>query len=1108
MKAYDHTKIERKWQRRWAAQKLYATTNGTKKPKYYVLDMFPYPSGEGLHVGHPKGYIGTDVLSRYKRMSGFDVLHPMGWDAFGLPAENFALKHKVHPAAAVTKNIKRYKEQLSLIGFDYDWSREITTTDPAYYKWTQWIFLQLFKQGLATESFEPINWCPSCQTGLANEDLEDGRCERCGSEVEKKPMRQWVLRITQYADRLLKDLEKLEWPESIKESQRNWIGRSEGAAFTFALEPDAEPTFYQFSEPGKIRADQPFVERPIIFAIIKHWKEEKYLGLRWKKVNWETFVTGGIEKGQTPEDAVRAEILEETGYTNIKRIQPLGRVHSKFFHPPKQENRYAHAEIFYVELKDGNREELSAEEQANHEPVWLTAKEIEQFNLPASHRYAWERLRQGVAALKKTVTVFTTRADTLFGATYLVLAPEHPLVSSFIHQASNAAEIDAYVKAASKASEADRTAATREKTGVELKGVHALHPATGQRLPVWISDYVLGSYGTGAVMGVPAHDERDGAFAKTYGLERIDVVIPSLVHEANPPQAGKPDTFRHIILAILYDPKREKYLVLKWKHHPWTAFITGGVEAGEDRVTAAQREITEETGYTNVKLVRSLGLTEAFFYAAHKGVNRQTHAEHFLFELLDDTQIPVNQDEQDAYDLAWLTAAELARVNLQHAEAAILLERLRTGEITHTGPGVLINSGQFDGMTSDAARAAITKAYGRKTVQYKLKDWVFSRQRYWGEPIPIIHCDRCGVVPVPEKDLPVTLPAVKAYAPSGTGESPLATITTWVRTTCPRCGGPGRRETNTMPQWAGSSWYYLRYIDPTNTRALVNPKKERRWQPVDMYVGGTEHATRHLIYARFWHKFLYDLGVVSGKEPFRQLKNQGLIAGPDGRKMSKRFGNVINPDDVVATYGADTFRLYEMFMGPFDAGGIWNPDSIIGCRRFLEKVWRLVGEKDETGKLGSETATLLEKTIKKVTEDIAGMSFNTAIAALMTLVNELEREPTVPAPAKRTLLLLLAPFAPHLTEELWASSGGKGSVHVAAWPRWNPKNIKETKVKIVVQVDGKVRATITVPAGTTPDDIAALARAERGVATRLADRSIQRVVHVPGRLVNFVLGDS
>jgi leucyl-tRNA synthetase len=823
MNQYDHKDIEPKWQKRWAEKKTYASKEDSSKPKSYVLDMFPYPSGEGLHVGHPKGYIATDVYSRLKRMQGHTVLHPMGWDAFGLPAENYAIKTKTHPRHAVEKNIARYKKQLEIIGFDYDWSREINTTDPEYYKWTQWIFLKLFEKGLAYESHEPINWCPSCQTGLANEDVNaDGTCERCDSFVEKKPLRQWVLKIRDYADRLLDDLGTLDqWPENIKEAQRNWIGRSEGALIRFQISGDS---------------------------------------------------------------------LEE----------------------------------------------------------------------------------------KKEIEVFTTRPDTLFGATYMVLAPEHPLVAELSYE--NKDEVRAYVEAARLKSEIDRTAEGKEKTGVQLKGIMAINPANNEEIPVFIADYVLASYGTGAIMAVPAHDERDFEFAKKFNLP------------------------------------------IKYVNHP------------------------------------------------------------NLFS----TDVAINTKPTGVYE--------------SPSKALDDILENKTQALTHQ-EGILINSGKFNGFSTEQAKKEITeKVGGRMTATYKIKDWVFSRQRYWGEPIPIIHCEKCGAVPVPEKDLPVTLPEVKHYEPTGTGESPLANISEWVNVECPQCGDKGKRETNTMPQWAGSSWYWLRFMDPQNNSVFASPEKEQYWGPVDVYVGG-DHAVRHLIYARFWHKFLYDIGAVSTIEPFTRLEFLGFILAEDSRKMSKRWGNVINPDDVVQNVGADSFRVYEMFMGPFENTIAWSTDGLVGARRFIERVWRLQ-EKVQEGSVPA-LETEYHKTIKKVGEDIEAFKFNTAISQMMIFVNAVEKEGSIGREHYETLLKILAPFAPHMTEELWEKMGNTQSIHLEKWPEYDESKLVSETAIIAVQVAGKVRGTVTVPRDANEEEVITAAKADSKIA-RYLDFTPQKVVFVPGRVLNLI----
>ncbi len=958
---YNHLKIEPKWRKNWDKEGINKTKEGGKGKKFYVLDMFPYPSGSGLHVGHPRGYVATDVYSRFKRMSGFNVLHPMGWDSFGLPAENYAIKNKINPAISDKINVKRYKEQISILGLNYDWSREINTTDPKYYKWTQWIFLQLLKKGLAYESFEPINWCPSCKTGLANEDLEDGKCERCGSEIEKKPMRQWVLKITNYADRLLKDIDGLNWSESIKESQRNWIGRSEGAELEF------------------------------------------------KMVNSET-----------------------------------------------------------------------------------------------------------------KIKVFTTRADTLFGVTYIVLAPENKLVQELKSQIKNWSEVEKYIIEAKSKTEIERTAINKTKTGIVLEGVFVINPTNNKKIPVWISDYVLADYGTGAVMAVPAHDERDFAFAQKYNLPIKQVIAPIRIDAKNPPVVGKRNVVRRTVHALVRDPKTGNFLCLKWKKQSWTGFIVGGVDDGEDIVDAARREVKEETGYLNLKLVRKMKqVVRGEYFAAHKDENRIAYSSVVLFDLENDKKEKVAMEEFEKHEPIWLDPKTLSADNFTCAELDIWFNWIKNGEQAFVGDGAMINSGEFDGLNSEEARKKIIGKFGKQKVSYKLKDWVFSRQRYWGEPIPVIHCENCarnnpagrGIVPVPEKDLPVKLPKVKFYEPTGTGESPLASITKWVNTKCPVCKGKAKRETNTMPQWAGSSWYYLRFIDPENNKVLVDKKKEKYWMKngIDLYVGGTEHATRHLIYARFWHKFLFDLGVVSEKEPFHQLKNQGMVLGSDSRKMSKRWGNVVNPDDVVNNVGADTLRIYEMFMGPFEQEIAWSTDNMVGSRRFLDKVWKLqdkiVFKKVQENK---EFEGLLHRTIKKITEDISNFNFNTAISSFMILINMAEKVELSKSNFE-IILKLLAPFAPHLTEEIWSNLGHnssetrmKKSIHHEKWPEYDKKKILAEKIMIIVQINGKPRASFEMPNGTNQEEVEKVAFGREDVSKWLINKVVKTKMFIKGRILSLI----
>jgi leucyl-tRNA synthetase len=800
---------EKKWQEQWLNNKIDQADDFSDKPKKYVLDMFPYPSGAGLHVGHPEGYTATDIYSRYLRLKGFNVLHPMGWDAFGLPAENYAIKTGTHPRITIEANIATFKRQIQSLGLSYDWDREIDTTDPKYYKWTQWIFLQLFKKGLAYEATVPINFCPSCKTGLANEEVKDGKCDRCGAKVEKKDLRQWMLKITAYADRLLEGVDKLNWPNSIKTLQKNWIGRSEGAEVDF---------------------------------------------------------------------------------------QVVGRADSGF------------------------------------------------------------RVKPGM-----TIRVYTTRPDTLFGATYMVLAPEHQLVQELKDRIENFAEVEAYIATTKNKSDLERTELNKDKTGVELKGLKAVNPVNNVEIPIWISDYVLATYGTGAIMAVPAHDERDFEFAQKFGIKIIEV-------------------------------------------------ISGG------------------------------------------------------------------DIEKEAF--------------------------------TDIDSGEMVNSEFLNGLVPEEAISKMInwleeRGVGKKAINYKLRDWVFSRQRYWGEPIPLVHCEKCGTVPLDEKDLPLTLPEVEKYEPTGTGESPLATIDEWVNTTCPKCGGSAKRETNTMPQWAGSSWYWLRYIDPQNDTVLADQKKMKYWLPVDLYLGGAEHAVLHLLYARFWNMVLFDLGVVPVEEPFTKLINQGLILGEDGEKMSKSRGNVVNPDDILKEYGADTFRLYEMFMGPLEDMKPWSTKNILGVHRFLNKVWEISQFIiDDSSDL--ELGKVVHKTIKKVGEDIEKMSYNTAISTMMILINKIQETKAISKADFSSLLIILSSFAPHLCEELWRGLGNKESIFKQSWPKYDESKIIDAEIELPVQVNGKVRAKLKISIDTDEEEIKKLALADENVQKYLSGEP-KKVIIVKGRLISIVV---
>ena len=987
---YDPAKIEKKWQKKWQSTKLYRSKEDLKKAqnkkddskdKFYVLDMFPYPSGEGLHVGHPKGYIATDIISRMHRMQGKSVLHPMGFDAFGLPAENYAIKTKTNPADAVAKNVARYKEQLEILGCDYDWSREINTTDPEYYRWTQWIFLQMYKKGLAYESFEPINWCPSCKTGLANEDVEDGRCERCGTPVEKKPLRQWVLKITDYADRLLTDLDLIRGP-----------------VFTNTVGTDA------------FRNDMPVSERHVVHCLIKHWSEDRYLCMKWKKNDWKGFVIGGIENGESAEETAVREVKEETGYKNVVFKRIVGSMTAEFYQQIKKENRRAFITTVYLELKDGEQTDIPQHEKDIQDMEWVPSTQVRDFINRDDLKYEWDvftgvvkqaslldwpnsikeaqknwigksegvNFKCKIKDLDIHVEMFNSVPQSYHAETFTIIAPEHKLIDVLIKGTEYEKSVREFVERIKLVKAGNKFNIDTDMEGIFTGRYIENFAGTGRDLPIWVASYALADYGTG-IVNCSAHDVRDFAFAKKYNIPLRVVTIPS-------------------------DP--------------------------------------------------------------------------------------------------------------------VLAEQVKKLEVAYARDpeGIMLEPVEFKGRTWGEARKDIIdyiveNGFGSRKVNYKLRDWVFSRQRYWGEPIPLIHCEKCGVVPVPEKDLPVKLPKVASYEPTGTGESPLAAIHKWVNVPCPKCKKPAKRETNTMPQWAGSSWYYLRYMDPKNKKALVDPKKEKYWAPVDLYVGGAEHATRHLIYARFWHKFLYDIGVVSTIEPFIKLQHVGLIMGEDGRKMSKRFGNVINPDEVVKNYGADSLRLYEMFMGPFDQQIAWSTLSITGVRRFIEKVWKLaekiqITKKQDTNELLGDKSIdrILHKTIKKVTADIGTMSFNTAISTLMIAVNEINDNPTPPSRAQFEILLkLIAPFAPHVTEELWHKLGNKKSIHISDWPIHDEALTVEDEVNIIVQVNGKVRASFKASKALGEAELEAQAKAIPEVQKWLEGKSVKKVIVIKNKLVSIVL---
>lgn len=981
MKQYDPAEVEPKWQKIWDETKLYEVTEDPARDKQYILDFFPYPSGSGLHVGHCRNYSISDAYPRFMRMRGYNVLHPMGWDAFGLPAENYAIKTGISPRQATDQNKATYKRQMKLMGFSYDWSREIDSSSPDYYKWTQWFFKLLYDRGLAYKKEALVNWDPVDKTVLANEQVINGRAERSGALVEKKPLAQWFFKITDYADRLLDELNDIDWPEGIKEQQRNWIGKSHGTNVDFEL---------------------------------------------------------------------------------------------KFTKNPADNDR------------------------------------------------------RGPNGEKAHLTVFTTRIDTIFSGTFLVLAPEHPWVQLATDDAhdvlENKDEVKAYLKSVATRSELERLEEDKDKTGVELKGVVAINPATGEEIPIWVADFVLGSYGTGAVFA-DGHDERDVEFARQYNIPIKFSLHPAYVRD----DAKNLTEFikKRKIVAVVENDQGE-LLTINWGPKlGGRLFIGGTVEGDEKPEATAVREVAEETGYTDLEV---LAVSEETFYYKYFAFSKQeaheTDVRFVYLKLKSDRREAqqLDESEKDNFKVEWISRKEA------DAEIAEPLHRYGYDKFilgkTWTGDGILYNSAQFDGLTSAEAREKITdwlaeKSLAEAKVQYRMRDWLISRQRYWGAPIPIVYCEKCGEVPVPDDQLPVLLPELDDYQPADDGRSPLARATDWVNTTCPKCDGPAKRETDTMDGFACSSWYFLRFASPQASDQAFDPAAVKYWLPVDMYIGGAEHAVMHLLYARFWTKVMHDAKLIDFTEPFHTLRNQGLILAPDSRKMSKRWGNVITPDELVEKgYSADSIRTYELFIAPYDQTVPWNPEGLDGVRRFLNKVWTVAQTemRNDTTQTTIEAQALsrLHKTIKKVTEDLTDFKFNTAVAALMELTNYLyaQREKTeISAQVWRDICLhfalLLAPFAPFMAEEIWHELGETESVHLAAWPQYDSELVKDDLVTIVVQVNGKVRGEFVASAEAAQDkaqlEANALSTAKDWLEKHHAGAEAKKIVTIPGKLVNIVI---
>jgi leucyl-tRNA synthetase len=1174
MAQYNPQEIEKKWQKKWLDEKVFRADDNSPKPKYYQLETFPYPSGAGLHVGHPKGYIAEDIHARYERMHGSEILYTMGWDAFGLPTENYAIKVGKSPQAVTLENTDNFRRQMRMFGFSYDWDREINTSTPEYYKWTQWLFIQFFKKGLAYRGKAKVNWCPKDQTIIANEQVINGVCERCGSVIEERFMEQWMLRITDYAERLLSGLQGLDWPSATVKRQEDWIGKSEGAEIDFPLtwKTPSMDVVFATNNKGKMKRMQKLFDAAGFEIILKTPEE---IGI----ANFDV-VEDGKTLAENAEKKARAIAMftdlpilaDDTGFfidgveidpITVKRnalagvderslsIEEIAARMQKYYkliaaeHGGQVDAEWRQALCFVTP------EKVAVHEQAVR-PVVLTdqfhgtpdpslplrgmyiSKVTGKYPLEQSELEESLELQPITDGIKKLFTpsikIFTTRPDTLFGATYMVLAPEHPFVGACIKRGVlvNAEEIKKYVDDASHKTDLMRQETTKEKTGVELKGVRAINPATKEEIPVWIADYVLGSYGTGAIMAVPAHDERDFAFAKKFGLE-IREVVAQETGVAHPE-----DVRRDGGCGVIFDPETQKYAVAK---HPdgLIRLFAGGVADGEDMEKGILREVTEESGLYDFQHTEKIRSSFTHFYNSRKNVHRSALATCVLVILKSRDVQPVKlEPHEQGFELAWMTPKEiienwLARNKNRDLDHWLIFFReaiARAIELGYdhtqkandfrsevvTSQGMLINSAQFTGMDSEAAKWEIVKLVGGvKKTQYKLRDWSVSRQRYWGAPIPMIHCEKCGIIPVPDSDLPVVLPTLENYRPQGV--APLASDPEFINVKCPQCCGAAKRDPETFDTFVDSSWYYLRYPDPHNTAAIFDKAKTKHWMPIDLYIIGAEHTVLHLLYSRFITKFLHDEGWLDFEEPFLKLRHQGLIRGADGQKMSKSKGNVVNPDELIAEFGADTVRLYEMFMGPFEDGAPWDPKGILGAERFLKRFWKYAtsaleagdSKKSEGANEGKFATPALHRAIKKVGEDIEALKFNTAISALMILLNELEVSAPLVNKDLMSLIKLLHPFAPHMGQELWSQMGGATYLDFEPWPEYDPKLIIEESITLVFQVNGKVRDSIKVGADIAEDEAKKMALENEKVKIALNGQESKRVIYIDKKLVNVVV---